>query len=253
MVLVRDSYATTMIPGFLDASEPWTIFPGRVAGAKIHGFVKGGILVLSVYLIAGEAPESASNWQILLRVAEILNACGPPYVIGGDFQCDAATLVATGWTESIGGEVAQTGLHTCTTSKGSSEIDYFVMSPAIRAVCSTPTLFLDSLIATHTPVQSYYTGNPRNATIDTIQTPKEFPRHQLYGPERKPAPWPPFRNDAEGDSMSRMNALSRYWVTNSEIELCNRYDLLDDKGNPSQEYLGRASKPTVQASIPRTH
>ena len=253
MVLVSDAYTISMIDGVKDKADPWTLFPGRAAGVKIHGFVKGGILAISVYLVAGEPPDSASNWQILTRVAEVIIATGTPFILGGDFQCSPGALIATGWTESIRGEVACTGITTCITAASASEIDYFIMSPALRAVCSKPSLFLDSRIATHTPVRTWLTGNARAGTIRTIQTPKEFPRHQVYGPERKQIPWDPFCNSASGSSFERMNALARYWVKNTEIELCNRYDLLEEDGAPCKEYLGRAEKPKIASSQPLPH
>ena len=252
-VLVWDCYTVSPIAGVKDPKDPWTIYPGRCSGAKVHGFVKGGILFLSIYLHSGLKPDHPDNWQVLTRAAEILTACNTPYIMGGDWQCTPAELVATGWTATVAGEVASTGAPTCTTAHGESEIDFFVMTPAIRTTCTKPASDLDTRIATHYPIGTIHQGNARDGHVKAIRTPKEFPKHQVYGPERKPPSWQPFNNSATGNATDRMNALARYWVSNTEVELCHRYDLLDEQCRPQPEYLGRAEKPQLVNTRPLSH
>eukprot|EP00959_Pyramimonas_sp_CCMP1952_P090581 1896324-Pyramimonas_sp.AAC.1 len=50
------------------------------------GFAKHGVLVVSVYLISREG-MSASNFHILMKLAERLRGVNMPYIIGGVFNC----------------------------------------------------------------------------------------------------------------------------------------------------------------------
>ena len=86
-VVVKNCYAVKALLGIPDENQPWMIFPGRAAGARVLGIIRGGLIFVSVYLVTGEKPTSPTNWKILTRIAEILNLCQIPYVIGGDFQC----------------------------------------------------------------------------------------------------------------------------------------------------------------------
>ena len=72
-VCVKSCYGVNPLLGIDDANHPWTVIPGRAAGVKILGLLRGGIAVISIYLHTGEAPNSEANWAILTRVAEILN------------------------------------------------------------------------------------------------------------------------------------------------------------------------------------
>ena len=53
-VCVKSCYGVKMLFGIKDANQPWTIVPGRAAGVRVQGIIRGGIVVISVYLRTGE-------------------------------------------------------------------------------------------------------------------------------------------------------------------------------------------------------
>ena len=83
-VCVKDCYGVDPVLGVSgDDSDPWTVHPGRAAGVRVHGFVKGGVLIFSIYLKSGEAPDSTDNWAILCAVSEVIAKTKLPYMVGG--------------------------------------------------------------------------------------------------------------------------------------------------------------------------
>ena len=75
--------------------DTFDIVPGHAAGClwKVpHGRV---VVLISVYLHPG-LETSGHNWQILLRVGEVLAWYGLPFVIGGDFNMTAWYLTRFG-------------------------------------------------------------------------------------------------------------------------------------------------------------
>ena len=55
---------------------------GRVAYRHWGALQKGGIAVVSVYLVTGEGPRSPANVAILSSLASELRLLGRPYIVG---------------------------------------------------------------------------------------------------------------------------------------------------------------------------
>ena len=65
-VIVKNCYGVKSLPGIQDVeNQPWMIFPGRAAGARVLGIIRGGLVFVSLYLVTGEKPSSPTNWKIL--------------------------------------------------------------------------------------------------------------------------------------------------------------------------------------------
>ena len=253
-VCVKACYGVQTLHGIDDIEQPWTIVPGRAAGVKILGMIKGGIVAISLYLHTGEPPNSAANWAILTRVAEILNDCRLPFILCGDFQCTPAELAATHWLQIVRGSIISSGDATCITHKSAREIDYFVVSYGLEAVIATPQVVPFSSVSTHQPVLSSMSGNPRALTVKAFNTPKGFPRRNPYGPLRKPMPWEPFVPTSGADAKDKMEQLAGYWISNAEAELCLKFDYIDDiTGAPLGQFLGRGCKPKAVDISPLAH
>ena len=253
-VCVKACYGVNPLHGVNDSDHPWTLVPGRAAGVKILGIIRGGLVVVSVYLHTGEDPNSEANWAILTRVAEVLNLCRKPFVVCGDFQCTPAALVGTKWLEVVKGSIRSADKATCITHRSAREIDFFVVSHGLEAVIPTPEAVLLSAVATHCPVQASMVGNPRALTVKAFATPKGFPRHKPFGPMRQPRPWEAFKPDEGSTAIDKMEQLAVYWISQAEIELCFQYDCIDDAtGAPLQQFVGRGSRPKVVNIVPLAH
>eukprot|EP00959_Pyramimonas_sp_CCMP1952_P174952 3656033-Pyramimonas_sp.AAC.1 len=70
----------------LETMSTEVLVPGRVSMMCHSGFAKHGVLVVNVYPLSGEG-MSASNFQILMKLAERLRGVNMPYITGGDFNC----------------------------------------------------------------------------------------------------------------------------------------------------------------------
>ena len=253
-IAVKNCYGIDVIQGLPDPAAPWTIYPGRAAGVRVQGLIRGGVLVISIYLITGEPPNSEDNWRILSRVGEILAMTKLPFVIGGDFQCSPEELRSTGWLEGIDGTLRAAGKATCTNAHGANEIDFFVVFNGLVSATPVPTIDLDSCVATHCPVLMGFHGNPRALTVKAFRTPKGFPKKEPRGPVRKLPPWPRFVASAGSSPAERMEELASYWMQQTEIELCHTYDLVDGtSGEPLKQHIGRGQRPIVIDTIPLAH
>ena len=60
-------------------------FPGRVASLWVDGILRGGMLLISVYLWHSEG-LTKRNWVILFSAVEAAKKYGGPFMIAGDFN-----------------------------------------------------------------------------------------------------------------------------------------------------------------------
>jgi len=237
-----------------DLKDPWTIFPGRAAAVKVHGFLKGGIIFVTIYLITQQPPSSTDNWQILLRVAEILLRIGLPFCIGGDFQCTPEVLTSTGWLETVRGQIRRTSQGTCRHATGTSELDFFVISNSLDSAASDARVCLSSSTFPHYPIDFRLGTQIRSARVRAFKAPKQFPKTVPIGPARKPTGWPQFDPSGYATAIERNDALAPFWIRNTEQDLCRLYDKVnDDDGTPLKEYTGRSAKPCLVWTSPFSH
>ena len=91
---------------------------GRVAAAWVDGVVRGGLLVVSLYLWTNECITSGRNVDVLGAAAQLVRAHGGPYVIGGDWQNTPDVIAGSQWLGDLGGVVLAAGAGTCTSRHG---------------------------------------------------------------------------------------------------------------------------------------
>ncbi|CAK0906075.1 unnamed protein product, partial [Prorocentrum cordatum] len=104
------------------------VFPRHAVAAHVHWGVPGGLIVIGVRMVPGIRVAGANlsiPWALAKRVAA-WNARGLDWIIGGDWNADAAgaSTLAT-WVGSLAGTLLQPSAPTCVTSNGVSTIDYF--------------------------------------------------------------------------------------------------------------------------------
>ena len=102
--------------------------PGRVATVWVDGIVRGGILIISIYLYDGEG-LTTRNRAILFAAGEIIRRHGGPWVIGGDFNCVPQDIheEMADWLKELGGELRAPGNLTCRSANGGRTIDFFIL------------------------------------------------------------------------------------------------------------------------------
>ena len=75
-------------PGASHTSESGSIVDGWACAAHLDFGMRGGLIVVSLYLECGTGIGiETDNWQRLLKVGEVINHYGKPVCIGGDFNC----------------------------------------------------------------------------------------------------------------------------------------------------------------------
>ena len=92
-----------------------------------------GIVIASVYLWTAEG-MSFRNRELLTHVVGQLQALGAPWIIGGDFQVEPEIVAEVDSLKAARACVIapQTACGTCRHAYGSSEIDYFIVSDAVK-------------------------------------------------------------------------------------------------------------------------
>ena len=119
-----------------EPSDPLQEIPcaaGRLTSVWIDGIIRGGLLVLSMYLWHSEG-LSSRNWQILLEAGGVIAKHGGPWIIGAEFNMPEKQLgEAERWLRRIGGVIRAPSIPTCRSINGGRVIDYVVIDQRIAA------------------------------------------------------------------------------------------------------------------------
>ena len=230
--------------------DSWVLVPGRATAAKLCMGPKGGMVVISVYLIDSIGPVE-ENWQSLLRVAEFISSLEVPWICGADWNCSSVALAESGWLQLVGGCVlaGPDSIGTCRTRSGwYSNIDYFVVPVTLEPAVSFSRVVMGSFIKTHRPVQVCMVGQPRQLMVRKLKPIAQFPQQPPAYPSRCPHTWPsrvpPVVSGltAEG-SQQVLDDTCRYVMDNVEKELIGLYDVPEVEA-PS--HCGRGEPPKYQ-------
>ena len=184
-VLVRRHIPVDYVQGPA-GNDTFIVAGGRATACLVKHVVKGGFLCVSVYLEDGVG-LSDSNWEVLLKVGELLARYGLPFVIGGDFNLDAQLLADSGWLRRLKAKVQRPREGTCRGSKGSySHIDYFLVSEGLdQAVLRTEVVTAEPA-KPHRPVTMALDAKPRALEELALKAPRRFPARWPIGCSPKP-------------------------------------------------------------------
>ena len=107
---------------------------GRVTVAWVDGVLRGGILVVSVYLWHSEGLADR-NRKILEVAAEAVVRHGGPWMIVGDFNMTPPDLQAEmdHWLQRINGQIFAPKENTCNSSSGGRVIDFAILDARISS------------------------------------------------------------------------------------------------------------------------
>ena len=106
---------------------------GRLSVAWVDGVLRGGVMVLSVYLWHTEGLTDR-NMDLLNAVGEAVARFGGPWVLGGDMNLTPEDLAcAPDWLRRIGGVIQSPGEITCKSASGGRTIDFFVVDGRVSS------------------------------------------------------------------------------------------------------------------------
>jgi len=132
LVAVRRGHSTGQTKDPKEDCSP-TESPGRCSSVWVDGIVRGGVLLVSVYLWHEEG-LTTRNRAILYAAGDAIRRHGGPWILVGDFNTTPNDVKHSmgKWLERIGGEVCAPGNLTCKNGRGGGRtIDFFIVDSRI--------------------------------------------------------------------------------------------------------------------------
>ena len=118
------------------------LVPGRLTCVTIAGMVKGGFDLYSLYAETGSGWQEGVNLTILHQLALAIKVSSRPFVVGGDWQLQAAHFQRDSerWLRAIRGVVIQPPDWTCNVGDSYTTIDFFVVHESFHACGAHATI-----------------------------------------------------------------------------------------------------------------
>ena len=104
------------------------IVPARAAMYHVGGMVRGGFVIVNLYLVHSVGIDE-QNWSIFAKVGARLKTAGLPFIIGGDWNFTVDELQKTSWVDAMDAVVIAPEHGTCRPALRC--IDVFVVSRQI--------------------------------------------------------------------------------------------------------------------------
>ena len=231
--------------------------PGRLCAAWLEGVIKGGLLIISIYLWDGEG-MSDRNKEILEQAGLHIKMYGGPWLIAGDFNMTPEQLNsgAGAWLLTMGAIVIQPEGMTCRSSGGGRTIDYCIIDHRISGTVKSIKVDNDFPSSPHFPVRIRVRGGAAKELVTVLKAPAMFENARPIGCERRPAEGTGLRQKTE-DKFDRLalvatteggkeegsELLSKIFeevLDNAESQPCHLFDKVDENGSPMRMYCGRS-------------
>ena len=222
----------------------------RLSCAWIDGVLRGGVMVLSLYLWHSEG-LSRRNLELLWAAGEVIAEHGGPWILGGDFNMTPGDLAAAKeWLNRIGGDIRAPDVPTCRSLNGGRIIDFLVVD---RRISSELMVWTDLSFpgSPHSPVIIRANALATRRRAKMLVRPKALPLDRPIGC----SPSPPMAVDAaaifecRGATPNDKAALDTAFaevMKAAEAEWCNMTDMVDDEGYPLKSATGRGSGPVYR-------
>ena len=228
--------------GLCHGMDTTALCKARVSFGHWAAWLPGGVLVASVYLVAGQAtsPESLGLLEVL---GSKLAKWNRPFLIGGDFQMEPHQLEATGWPRRLAASVVaplQAQPTSCTSGR---MIDYFVISSDLLPLVGNCYVVQEARTSPHRPVRLELRAAKQLPLIRVLKAPRPFPVQAPVGPRRRVDHWDGVGMVFDGNAEHGMGHLRRcyeVWSVAAEKELC---DIHDVDANSAASYVGRGFDP----------
>ena len=230
---------------FLAGEKSTAVAEHHVYAMHWMALVKGGVDLLSVYLISGEGP-SESNAAICNQVADKLLCLNRPFIIGGDWQMTSEQLESMGWVQRVGGVIVQPSSVTppsCSSGKGRM-IDYFVVSKGLEHLVADCYVVQLATTTPHRPVRIEFYSGVREPHMRVFKRPQAFPAVPVLGPRRCQEHWQAVHELARDRSLpaaDRLGPLASAWFDAYETTMCGLHDIPTEK---EPLFRGRAQDPS---------
>jgi hypothetical protein len=228
-VAVRSSIEARYWPG---ADGPDVVL-GRAAGAHAQCWMRGGIALLSIYMVSG-AGVGPLNQELLAEVSYWLRLVNCLVIIGGDWNMVPEQLWGTGWPAAHGLTLLFSEAPTC----GERILDFFAVSCCLGELA----LGIEPIqlgTKPHWGTKLRMAGTIESHTRRTLRRPKVMPIARPIGCPCRPPPRP---TPSDGSGCTKQEVTDR-WAT-----LIDYFEdaVLAQLGIPAADaapYKGRAAEP----------
>eukprot|EP00971_Amphidinium_carterae_P239111 4746825-Amphidinium_carterae.1 len=183
---------------------------GRVAAVLLHGILRHGILVASVYLDVRHS--AAQLLEELEHLGAWLRGQKHAFIIAGDFNAEPHCISQIKWPEAVNGHLVTSRTPTCTTGR---ELDYFVLHTALFVRRPLALAYGLSCVKPHTAVVCSLAGIGAHDVVRVPRRKKAFAEEGLVGPA-------PFIQDpvwSEG-RITNVEVAWQDWSLQAERYLC---------------------------------
>jgi ribonuclease HI len=223
---------------------------GRLAAAWVGGVLRGGIMLMTIYLWHTEG-LSARNVELLEAAGAAIAQYGGPWVLAGDFNMPPAELrLAQEWLKKIGGVVVAPDSITCKSASGGRTIDYFVVDSRITGAVERCWVDLCFPASPHSLVRLRMRSNATRDLARHLVKPTAFPKVRPVGCARQPVlPDREILCDLAAASVRNPEAVNkafRHLFDLAEVELCGICDTVRSNGAPDKKFLGRGGELTTK-------
>ena len=160
--------------------------PERVLGGVIECPAHPPLQVTSVYFKDG-IDMTGLNATLMGQVSTHIQQSHYDGIIGGDFNTDPATTVATGILSDIDGAIIAPG-PTCSAGTSWTTIDYFILHGSIDAAVDASRVEKASAIKTHRVVRIVFKECLAELRRQELRKPSRIPTERVFGPLPCPIP-----------------------------------------------------------------
>ncbi|CAK0827554.1 unnamed protein product, partial [Prorocentrum cordatum] len=238
-ILARTSITITEPPFTKDP----VLYPGRLVAAHVHWGARGGLVILSLYLVDSVGLDD-QNKRILWTLASYLaklEAAQMDYIARGDFKMGMEKLEDSSLAdiEALFAVPRATTRRPSQVEKGST-IDYFMKSANLAPRAREPWVQEDGTTSPHLPVHLELATDDLDLKIRVPVMPFAIPAVPPVGCARGVEDWGPALAAvrAAADSQGLLPAWDKV-LTTVESELLDRYDIV---GARRRLHTGRAGE-----------
>ena len=139
----------------------------------VDGGFMGGHVVAILYL-EDSSGMGETNMAILEQLASLLWALKKPFCIMADWDNEPEAFKGSGWVDSIGGTIVESGRPTCLQGDTARVYDYCVVS-SHWLVPPTATLYEPWAPGPHTGILIEVPWNQPRVLVEVLRKPKTFP------------------------------------------------------------------------------
>ena len=234
---------------------------GRVGVVWTDGVVRGGLMVISVYLWHSEG-MSDRNLAILHAAGEAARRFGGPFIVGGDFNMSPEQMESQReLLGKMGVKVMAPQGVSCGTTGGGSVIDYFLVDKRIAGAVVKVEVDHAFDASPHRAVVLRIKSSAPHHVLEVLDQARSFPARRPVTATKAPCEERPAELRAllssvgeasedkkrfSEDQQKDLDEMYSSILLEGERQLCDLFDCVNPDGGYDQRFLGRGAEVTTR-------